>query len=66
METYRIAIPSTLPGGMGMRPLMGFSQVCIQVYHGGEAGCVKEAVGALLAGKLARFTNKQTCADSHQ
>lgn len=50
-----------LAGGMGMRPLMGFNQVGIQVYHGGDAASVKDAVEAFLAGTLTPFTQNQTC-----
>jgi len=48
-------------GGMGLRPLMGFNQVGIEVYFGGNAATVSEAMEALLAGKLPRFTQEQTC-----
>jgi len=48
-------------GGMGMRPLMGFNQVGIQVYHGGNFGTVKDAVDALIAGKLVPFSKENTC-----
>jgi predicted Fe-Mo cluster-binding NifX family protein len=48
-------------GGMGMRPLMGFQQVGITVYHGGEAQNVGEVVKDLLAGKLMPFSLNQTC-----
>ena len=48
-------------GGMGMRPLMGFQQVGIQVFHGGEATSVKDAVEALLAGNLVPFSQHNTC-----
>ncbi|KHK03828.1 NifB/NifX family molybdenum-iron cluster-binding protein [Desulfovibrio sp. TomC] len=50
-----------LAGGMGMRPLMGFAQVGITVYHGGDAASVKEAVDAFLAGTLVPFDRNQTC-----
>ena len=48
-------------GGMGMRPLMGFAQAGIKVFHGGGFQNVGEAVSALLAGKLAPFSMNQTC-----
>ena len=35
-----------------MRPLMGFNQVGIEVYFGGNAATVGEAVTALAQGKL--------------
>jgi predicted Fe-Mo cluster-binding NifX family protein len=50
-----------IAGGMGMRPLMGFQQVGIDVLHGGDSQTVGEAVDALLNGKLQRFTVEFTC-----
>jgi predicted Fe-Mo cluster-binding NifX family protein len=50
-----------IAGGMGMRPLMGFQQVGINVLHGGEAQTVGEAVEALLQGRLAQFSTEFTC-----
>lgn len=50
-----------LAGGMGMRPLMGFQQVGITVYHGGEAASVGDAVSAFLAGSLPQFSLNHTC-----
>lgn len=50
-----------LAGGMGMRPLMGFSQVGIQVFHCGPATHVGEAVQAFLSGGLPAFSVEHTC-----
>ena len=50
-----------IAGGMGMRPLMGFNQVGIDVLYGGGAQTVAEAVEALLQGRLQRFTTEFTC-----
>lgn len=50
-----------IAGGMGMRPLMGFNQVGIDVYFGGNTTTVNEAVQALLQGSLPRFTQQFTC-----
>ena len=50
-----------IAGGMGMRPLMGFNQVGIEVYHGGEFQTVREAVSALIEGRLSRFGQEHTC-----
>jgi predicted Fe-Mo cluster-binding NifX family protein len=50
-----------IAGGMGMRPLMGFNQVGIDVLHGGSAQTVGEAVDALLDGSLQKFTVEFTC-----
>jgi predicted Fe-Mo cluster-binding NifX family protein len=50
-----------LAGGMGMRPLMGFQQVGIQVYHCGQAQTVAEAIQAFSAGRLPQFSQENTC-----
>lgn len=50
-----------IAGGMGMRPLMGFNQVGIQVYYGAEAPTVGAAVNAFLEGKLVPFSAENTC-----
>lgn len=55
-----------IAGGMGMRPLMGFTQAGIEVYRGSEAPSVKEAVQALLRGDLVRFTREFTCGGGGQ
>ncbi|MEJ2037424.1 MAG: NifB/NifX family molybdenum-iron cluster-binding protein [Desulfosarcinaceae bacterium] len=50
-----------IAGGMGLRPLMGFNQVGIQVYFGGNTRTVGEAVQAMLAGQLPEFQQQHTC-----
>ncbi|MGC8494989.1 MAG: NifB/NifX family molybdenum-iron cluster-binding protein [Syntrophobacteraceae bacterium] len=50
-----------IAGGMGMRPLMGFNQVGIDVLYGGVAQTVGEAVDAFLKGSLQQFTSDFTC-----
>lgn len=50
-----------IAGGMGMRPLMGFNQVGIDVFFGGASKTVGEAVEAFLQGKLQPFTVENTC-----
>jgi predicted Fe-Mo cluster-binding NifX family protein len=50
-----------IAGGMGLRPLMGFNQVGIEVYHGGTSTTVGEAVNAMLAGQLPQFSQQHTC-----
>ena len=54
-----------LCGGMGMRPLMGFQQAGIEVYHAGTCKTVKEAVQAYLDGKLLPFGQDMTCKHHH-
>ena len=48
-------------GGMGLRPLMGFNQVGIEVYFGGGQASVGQAVQALIQGSLPRFSQDFTC-----
>lgn len=50
-----------ISGGMGLRPLMGFNQVGIDVFYGAGAENVGAAVDALIGGKLQRFSQEQTC-----
>lgn len=54
-------VTTLIAGGMGMRPLMGFNQVGIDVFYGAGAANVGAAVDALLKGTLVRFTADQTC-----
>lgn len=54
-----------LAGGMGMRPLMGFKQVGIDVFFAGNFPLVDNAVQAFLAGKLPEFTTDFTCQGQH-
>jgi predicted Fe-Mo cluster-binding NifX family protein len=51
-----------IASGMGMRPLMGFKQVGIDVFCGtGVAQTVGQAVAALVQGRLPRFSQEFTC-----
>jgi predicted Fe-Mo cluster-binding NifX family protein len=54
-------VNALIAGGMGLRPLMGFNQVGIDVYHSGGNSTVKDAVSAILENKLARFSQQHTC-----
>lgn len=54
-----------LAGGMGMRPLMGFQQVGVEVYFAGMFPTVGMAVKAFLAGNLQPFTLEYTCGGGH-
>jgi predicted Fe-Mo cluster-binding NifX family protein len=54
-------VTQLIAGGMGLRPLMGFNQVGIQVFFGSGAQTVGEAVQAMLAGKLPEFKQEHTC-----
>lgn len=48
-------------GGMGMRPLLGFQQVGIEVYFGGDAATVDDAVRLIIAGQAPKFGPAQVC-----
>ena len=48
-------------GGIGMRPLMGFRQVGIEVYHDSERPEIRPVVDDFLAGKLSRITDNEVC-----
>jgi predicted Fe-Mo cluster-binding NifX family protein len=50
-----------IAGGMGLRPLMGFNQVGIEVYFGGEFQTVGDAVNAFIKGQLPQFSQEHTC-----
>lgn len=50
-----------IAGGMGFRPLMGFNQVGIEVYFGGDFQTVGNAVQALIDGRLPQFSQEHTC-----
>jgi predicted Fe-Mo cluster-binding NifX family protein len=48
-------------GGIGMRPLMGFRQVGIDVYYGPEGQTVGAVIDYLLQGKLELIQVNQVC-----
>ena len=48
-------------GGIGMRPLMGFKQAGIDVYHDSQRAEIRPVVEDLIAGKLSEITNDQVC-----
>ncbi len=50
-----------IAGGMGLRPLMGFKQMGIRVYFGGDSQTVGAAVTSFMEGKLPQFNQEQTC-----
>ena len=54
-------VNALIVGGIGMRPLMGFRQVGIDVYHDAERVEIKPVVEDLLAGKLTMISDDQVC-----
>jgi predicted Fe-Mo cluster-binding NifX family protein len=54
-------VNALIVGGIGMRPLMGFKQVGIDVFYDAERAEIKPVVEDLLAGKLSQITDNQVC-----
>jgi predicted Fe-Mo cluster-binding NifX family protein len=54
-------VQALIAGGMGLRPLMGFKQVGIEVFYGANAPSVGFAVQAFLSGGLQPFSTDFTC-----
>lgn len=54
-------VSALVVGGIGMRPLMGFRQVGIDVYHDAQRLEIEPVVKDLIAGKLPEIKNDQVC-----
>ncbi len=54
-------VTALIVGGIGMRPLMGFRQVGISVYHDAERLEIKPVVEDLIAGKISEIEDHQVC-----
>ena len=54
-------VDALLVGGIGMRPLMGFKQAGITVFHEAQREAIQPVVVDLLAGKIPEITNDQVC-----
>ena len=54
-------VNALIVGGIGMRPLMGFRQVGIDVYHDAERAEIKPVVEDLIAGNLLQIQDDQVC-----
>jgi predicted Fe-Mo cluster-binding NifX family protein len=54
-------VNALIVGGIGMRPLMGFQQVGIEVYHDGQRPEIRPVVEDLIAGRLQIIQNDQVC-----
>jgi predicted Fe-Mo cluster-binding NifX family protein len=54
-------VNALIVGGIGMRPLMGFQQVGIDVYHDSERPQIRPVVEDLIAGKLEIIRRDQVC-----
>lgn len=58
-------VNALIVGGIGMRPLMGFRQVGIDVYYDGERAEIKPVVEDLLTGKLPMISDNDVCGGGH-
>ena len=54
-------VNALIVGGIGMRPLVGFRQAGINVYHDAERPEIKPVVEDLIAGILPEIKNDQVC-----
>lgn len=54
-------VDKLIVGGIGMRPLMGFNQVGIEVYYDGERRDIRPVVEDMVAGKLPMIAEDQVC-----
>nr|NJM03394.1 dinitrogenase iron-molybdenum cofactor biosynthesis protein [Desulfobacula sp.] len=54
-------VSALVVGGIGMRPLMGFRQVGINVFHDDQRAEIEPVVKDLIAGKLFEIKNDQVC-----
>lgn len=54
-------VDALVVGGIGMRPLMGFKEVGIEVYHDAERLDIRPVVDDMLAGRLPLISNDQVC-----
>lgn len=54
-------VNALIVGGIGMRPLMGFRQMGIDVYHDEIRPEIRPVVEDLIAGKLSQITDNQVC-----
>lgn len=54
-------VHSLVVGGIGMRPLMGFKQVGIDVYYDGERRDIRPVVEDMITGTLPMIGDDQVC-----
>ena len=54
-------VNALIVGGIGMRPLMGFRQVGINVFYDAERPEIKPVVEDLITGKLPEIREDQVC-----
>ncbi len=54
-------VDALVVGGIGMRPLMGFQQKGISVYHDAERLEIRPVVEDMIAGRIPMIRNDQVC-----
>ena len=54
-------VNALIVGGIGMRPLMGFRQAGIDVYHDATRPEIRPVVEDLIAGRLPQIEDNQVC-----
>ena len=54
-------VDALIVGGIGMRPLMGFRQVGIDVYYDAQRPEIRPVVEDLIAGNLHKIEDNQVC-----
>ena len=54
-------VNALIVGGIGMRPLMGFKQVGVDVYHDSVRPQIRPVVEDLINGKLPMISDDQVC-----
>lgn len=54
-------VNALIVGGIGMRPLMGFRQVGIRVFHEAQTVQIRPVIEAMLAGNIAEIQENQVC-----
>lgn len=59
-------VDAIIVGGIGMRPLMGFRQAGIEVFHDDTRQEVRSAVEAFAMGELPRISDSQVCGGGGQ
>jgi predicted Fe-Mo cluster-binding NifX family protein len=54
-------VNALIVGGIGLRPLMGFRQVGIDVYHDAQRQEIRPVVEDLIGGRLPMISDDQVC-----
>ncbi len=54
-------VNALIVGGIGMRPLLGFNQVGISVYHDAQEMNIKPVIDGFIAGKIPEIRDDQVC-----